>query len=245
MAADLFQLAGELAFDNNRYTDAAASYSLAASAGKEAGAYDLWACALVRHAYLDMSERRYREAAQILSAAERVADRGDRQLSTRHWVASVQAEAYAGLGDLTACERALDRAERVRDLSGESNNGGWLRFDGSRLAEERGSRYAKLGRLDLAEHTLINALGQDALSAGQSLRRRGAVLADLASIGAQRGDADQVLTFGRQALALAGQTSSGYVARRLQDLREGFGPLSQDRRIAELGAEIGALNAVR
>ncbi|WP_274560743.1 helix-turn-helix domain-containing protein [Streptomyces spiramyceticus] len=241
-AADLFQLAGELAFDSNRYTDAAVSYALAASASKEAGAFDLWACALVRHAYVDVYERRFREAADLLSAAERVARRGDSSLSTRHWVASVQAEAHAGLGDLAACERALDEAEKVTHLVGLGHTGGWLRFDGSRLAEERGARYVQLGRLDLAERALRTALDQGALSQGQSLRRRGAVLADLAAIGAKRRDPDQLLAFGREALELARESSSGYVARRLQTLRAEFGPLIRDGRVAELGAEIGALS---
>lgn len=107
-----------------------------------------------------MSELRYRQAAQMLGAAERLVGRGDSSLSTRHWVASVQAEAYAGLGDLDACEHAMDRAETVRDLTADSVNGGWLRFDGARLAEERGARYVQLGRLDLAEETLKGALGQ-------------------------------------------------------------------------------------
>lgn len=92
-AADLFQLAGEAAFDANRYADAAASYSLAASVSKDARAFDLRACALVRHAYVDVYEHRYEEAAQILGAAERLAQRGDSSLATRHWVAAVQAEA--------------------------------------------------------------------------------------------------------------------------------------------------------
>ncbi|WP_030945493.1 helix-turn-helix transcriptional regulator [Streptomyces sp. NRRL S-646] len=240
-AGDLFQLAGELAFDGNRYTDAAASYTLAASASKEAKSYDLWACALVRHAYVDLYERRYADAATALSAAERVARRGDSSLSTRHWVASVQAEAYAGLGNLSACERALDEAEKVTDLSGPFHNGGWLRFDGSRLAEERGARYLQLGRLDLAEKALTTALSQDVLASGQSFRRRGAVLTDLASIGAKRHDPDQVLAYGREALQLARATSSGYVARKLQGLRTDFGPLAHDTRVVELGAEIDAL----
>ncbi|MDO0912682.1 helix-turn-helix transcriptional regulator [Streptomyces sp. DT2A-34] len=240
-AGDLFQLAGELAFDGNRYTDAAASYTLAASASKEAKSYDLWACALVRHAYVDLYERRYAEAATALSAAERVARRGDSSLSTRHWVASVQAEAYAGLGNLSACERALDEAEKVTDLGGPFHNGGWLRFDGSRLAEERGARYLQLGRLDLAEKALTAALSQDILASGQSFRRRGAVLTDLASIGAKRHDPDQVLTYGREALQLARATSSGYVARKLQGLRTDLGPLARDARVVELGAEIDAL----
>ncbi|MDT0451269.1 helix-turn-helix domain-containing protein [Streptomyces hesseae] len=241
-AADLFQLAGEVAFDANRYTDAAASYSLAASVSKDAGAYDLWACALVRHAYVDMSEQRYLQAAQILLAAERLAKRGDSILATRHWVAAVQAEAYAGMGDLASCERALDKAERVLELGTDSANGGWLRFDGTRLVEERGARYVQLGHLDLAEETLKKALAQTALASGQSYRRRGAVLADLAAVGAKRRDPEQVVAYGREAIRLAQASSSGYVARRLQALCDEFGPLSRDRRVAELGAEIATLS---
>ncbi|MER5360929.1 helix-turn-helix transcriptional regulator [Streptomyces sp. NPDC002785] len=241
-AADLFQLAGEVAFDANRYTDAAASYALAASVSKDAGAFDLWACALVRHAYVDMSEQRYRQAAQLLALAERLAGKGDSTLATRHWVASVQAEAYAGLGDLARCEQALDQAERVRDLTTDSTNGGWLRFDGTRLAEERGARYVQLGRLDLAEETLTEALRQTALASGQSYRRRGAVLADLAAIGAKRRDPEQVVLYGREAIQLAQASASGYVARRLQALCSEFGPLAGDHRVAELGAEIATLS---
>ena len=243
-AGDLFQLAGELAFDGNRYTDAAASYTLAASASKEAKSYDLLACALVRHAYVDLNEHRYTDATSTLSAAEKVARRGDSSLSTRHWVASVQAEAYAGLGNLFACERALDEAENVADLSGPAPKCGWLRFDGSRLAEERGARYLQLGRLDLAERSLTTALGQDVLASGQSFRRRGAVLTDLASIGARRQDPDQVIAYGREAVQLARATSSGYVARKLQRLRIDLGPLARDARVAELGAEIDALRTL-
>ncbi|MCG0288178.1 helix-turn-helix transcriptional regulator [Streptomyces sp. PSAA01] len=241
-AGDLFQLAGELAFDSNRYTDAAASYTLAASASKDAGALDLWACALTRHAYVDVYEGRYREAADTLLVAGRIARRGDSSLSTRHWVAAVQAEAYAGLGDLTACERALDKAEQVEDLTGPAQNGGWLRFDGSRLGEERGARYVQLGRLDLAERTLRSALAQEALAEGQSFRRRGVVLANLAAVGVKRKDPEQVVAYAREALHLARESSSGYVARRLQALRSEFGPLARDRRIAELDAEIKALS---
>ncbi|WP_399088073.1 helix-turn-helix transcriptional regulator [Streptomyces sp. BBFR2] len=240
-AGDLFQLAGELAFDRNRYTDAASAYTLAASASSNARAYDLWACALVRHSYVDLYAERFSQAAETLEVARRVALHGDSALSTRHWVASVQAEAYAGLREEAACERALDEAQSVTDLKGTVHNGGWLRFDGSRLLEERGARYAQVGRLDLAETTLKAALDTDALSKGVSLRRRGVVLVDLASIGAKRRDAEQVTAYGDEALRLARRTGSGYVARRLQALRVEIGSLGRDPRIAELGAAIGAL----
>ncbi|MFF8656315.1 helix-turn-helix transcriptional regulator [Streptomyces huasconensis] len=241
-ASDLYQLAGEVAFDGNRYSDAAASYSLAASVSKDAKAYDLWACALVRHAYVDMGEQHYPQAAQVLSAAEQLAHRGDSNLSTRHWVAPVQAETYAALGDLDACERAMERAEKVRDLTVDSGDSGWLRFDGARLAEERGSRYVRLGRLDLAEGVLMTALAQTGLASGHSYRRRAAVLTDLAAIGAKRRDAEQVVVYGEEALRLARASGSGYVARRLRALCDEFGSLSRDPRVAGLGVGIAALS---
>ncbi|MFB7633681.1 helix-turn-helix transcriptional regulator [Streptomyces sp. NPDC056149] len=240
-AGDLFQLFGELSFDGNRYTDAAASYALAAEASSHARAFDLWACALVRHAYVDVYERRYAEAAETLDIARRVAKRGDSALSTRHWVASVQAEVYAGLQDLGACEKALGEAQRVADLAMPVHPGGWLRFDGSRLAEERGARYAQLGRLDLAEETLRRALESKTLSQGQSFRRRGAVLVDLAAVGAKRRDAEQVVTYGGEALRLAKQSGSGYIARRLQALQGDLRTCRRNRRVVELNAEISAL----
>ncbi|MFB6601061.1 helix-turn-helix transcriptional regulator [Streptomyces noursei] len=241
-AGDAFQLAGELAFDRNDYEGAAASYALAATACRDSGAFDLWACALVRHAYVDVYERRYGEAEKTLAAAAKVAKRGDSAMATRHWVSSVQAEVHAGLGDFGACERALDEAEKVVDLVGSGCDGGWLRFDGSRLAEERGARYVQLGRLDLAETALEEALKQLSLTPRQSYRRRGAVLTDLAAIGAKRRDPDQVLTFGGEAVRLARTSSSGYVARRLHGLREGLAPMAGDDRIIALEAEIGALS---
>jgi tetratricopeptide (TPR) repeat protein len=240
-AGDLFQLAGELAFDENRYTDAAAAYTLAASASTQSRSFDLWACALVRHSYVDLYARRYAEAADVLEVAGRVAARGDSSLSTRYWVASVRAEAYANLGDLDACERAMDTAQEVAGLPAPVHNSGWLRFDGSRLAEERGARYVQLGRLDLAEAALKSALDSGPLKSGMSFRRRGVVLADLAAIGAKRHDTEQLLTYGSEALRLARQSGSGYVARRLQTLRAELGSLGGDRRVAELDAEIGVL----
>ena len=238
LAGDLFQLAGEIFFDSNRYTDAAYCYTLAADASKEAGAYDLWACALTRHAFIGMYEQQFPGIMPMLGAASAIARRGDSQLSTRYWVATVQAQAFAGLGDLDGCTQALDQAEAVQGLSGELHNGGWLRFDGSRLAEERGSCYIALGRPDLAEAALTDALGQQL-----SMRRRGSVLTDLASLGVQRDDPDQVLTHATAALELAGRANSGYVSTKLRGLQGQLGPLNHDRRIQSLSDQITALDS--
>ncbi|WP_344904577.1 transcriptional regulator [Actinomadura meridiana] len=235
--SDLLQLTGEIFFDANRYTDATHCYKLAADASKEGEAFDLWACALTRLAYLSMYERRFDDVTPILEGAARVARHGDGQLATRHWVAAVQAEAHAGRRDLEACERALDKAELVRALTWPVMPGGWLRFDGSRLAEERGTCYSALGRADLASEALT-----EALNTATSPRRRGSILTDLAALGVQTRDLDRVLDCGGQAVELAERTrSSGYIGRKLQGLRTQLTPLSSDNRAAQLSDRIAQL----
>jgi hypothetical protein len=159
--------------------------------------------------------------------------RGDPTLSTRHWVDVVQAQALAGIGNAEACRRALDAAEGVRMLGSAAHNGGWLRFDGSRLAEERGSCHIELGNPGLAEPVLTEALRGDL-----SDRRRGSVFVDLATAGIHSHDPDMVLTNGFAALAIARRTQSGVVGRRLRHLQSQLPPLSADRGVQELDHEI-------
>ncbi|WP_205719367.1 hypothetical protein [Actinomadura geliboluensis] len=233
----MLQLAGEILFDADRYTEAAHCYKLAADASKEGGSFDQWACALTRHAYLGMYEQNYDVALPLLEGASRVARRGDSQLSTRHWVSAVEAEAHAGLGNFDACQRALEASEEVQTLSGPVMPGGWLRFDGSRLAEERGTCYAALGRTGLASSALIEALEE-----ATSLRRQGSILADLAMLGIRGRDLDQTLSYGAQAAELAEQTrSSGYVGRKLQALSSELEPFLADSRAAQLNDRITQL----
>ncbi|MEV6826660.1 transcriptional regulator [Amycolatopsis sp. NPDC051102] len=239
-AADLFQLCGEIFFDSDQYTDAAQCYALAAGAGKEAEAFDLWACAMTRHAFIEVYERQFDQAAPLLEGAAALARRGDPGLSTRHWVAAVRAQTHAGLGDLAACEQALATAEEVLSLDGRVHSSGWLRFEGSRLAEEQGACYVELGRPDLAEATLSDALYQDI-----SPRRRGSVLTDLATIGVQRRDTHQLVTYGSAALDVARQTgSAGYVGRKLAVLRPQLAPFRADTHVRHLEQEIPRLKAV-
>ncbi|RKN03939.1 transcriptional regulator [Streptomyces radicis] len=232
-AGNLFQLAGEIHFDSDRYSEAAHSYTLAASASKEAREYDLWACALTRQAFIGLYDREYSATVPLLESAAHVAQRGDGQLSTRYWVSAVQAEAFAKLGNYDACRRALDKAGEVRALSGAVHNGGWLRFDGSRLAEERGTCFVALDRADLAEAALTDALKQPL-----SARRRVGVLADLATLGIQQRDVDMILENARAVIELSRQTKSGYVGRRLQSIRMRLTPLLADLRISQLSEEI-------
>jgi hypothetical protein len=236
LLADLFQLAGEVFFDSNDYTEAAHCYTAAAAASKQAHAYDLWACALTRHAFINVYEQRFAAALPMLDLAAELARHGDTALSTRYWVAAVAAEAYAGLGQIDPCQRALDHAEQVHALAAPAHTGGWLRFDGSRLAELRGTCYTALHRPDLAETVLTTALSQRL-----SARRRGGVLVDLALLGVQTHDLDLLLHHADAAIALAHHTGSGVITRRLTHLRTQLAPMLDDAPVRDLHHRIAEL----
>jgi len=237
LAADLFQLAGEIFFDSNQYTHAAHCYTLAVAASKEATAFDLWACAMTRHAFIGIYERQFDKSSSMLELAAGIASRGDSTLSTSQWVQVVRAQSLAGLGELDACQRALDMSEQVQQLTGRVHTGGWLRFDGSRLAEERGACYVELGRHDLAEVALIQALNQDL-----SARRRGSVLIDLAMISVQRRDPECLVMYAGAALDTARQTGSGVIGRKLQSLQDQLTPFLSDSHVRYLSEQITVQN---
>lgn len=235
-ASAAFQLAGEVLFDADQYNEAAQCYTLAATAAREAGAMDLWSCAMTRHAYLSLYDQRPRDALPLLELATELAHDGDCTLSTQHWSAAVLAQALAGIGDCGGSERSLDAAERVRGLT-HPHNGGWLRFDGSRLPEDRATCYLSQQRPDLAEPILTGLL-----AAGQPGRRRGLTLVELARAGTLRKDPVRVVTHGFAALEQARHTGSAVVGRRLHQLRPHLQTLRSDPHIRHLDAEIAALS---
>lgn len=235
LVADLYQLSGEIFFDANMYTDASHCYSLAAAAGRESSAFDLWASALTRQAFIAVSDRSHASALALLDLAERIARRGDSTLSTRHWVSAVRAEIHAALADHHTCARNLDQANHVIGLGPEAHNGGWLRFDGSRLPETRGACLVALGRFGDAEDTLT-----DALPLTTTPRRRAVVLIDLAVVGAYRRDSDHVVDRLTAALTTARTTTSGVVDNKLRMAIPALTPLLHERRVRDLHNEITA-----
>ncbi|MGQ0572714.1 MAG: helix-turn-helix domain-containing protein [Pseudonocardia sp.] len=235
LVADLFQLSGEIYFDSDLYTDAAHCYSLAASAAQGSGNLDLWASALIRHAFIPISEGPRARALPLLDVAGRIAARGNPELSTRYWVAAVRAETRAGLGDAHGCERDLDVAAGVLELGPAAHNGGWLRFAGGRLPEQRGACYVELGQLGKAEAALSQAL-----SSATTARRRACVEIDLAVVGAHRRDHDLVVERLSAALNTARTTGSGVVGTKLRAAAPELSPLLPDRRVRHLSDEIAA-----
>lgn len=235
MSSEVLQLLGEILFDSDDYAAAASCYTIAASFGKEAAAHDLWACALTRHAYLDIYTQQHDAAIPLLEAAGELAKKGDPQLATRYWVASVHGHALAALGDSYRWERTAEFVQGVQQLNSPSS-AGWLRFDGGRLDEERGHCLVLLGQVDRAENTVLPVLEQPL-----SARRRAGVIVDAAAIAALHRDPVQLVQYGTIALDAAQRSRSGYLYRRLYDLRERMDPFREDAHVRHLDNAIASL----
>lgn len=232
LASDLSQLVGEIFFDVLDYDTAQSCYVFAASAAKEASAYDLWACACVRHAYVSIYEGRYADALPLLGHARSVAQQVDLSvLPTKQWVGAVQAEVEAGMGNLEGCQKALDQTYDVPALTNTSP--AWIRFDGSRLPALRGACYVQLRRPYLAEPALREALKQPL-----SLRRRGMIYTDLSLAALQRNEVEAACSYGQELVKLTSEGSSGFLDKHIQKVRSHLTPFAESPSVKSLEQQI-------
>lgn len=228
LVSDLAQLAGEIYFDLHDYSTASICYTFATTAAKESHAYDLWACALTRYAFLPLYEKHYQETLSLLQGAQHLARNGDSSLSTRFWVAAVEAEAQSGRGDVDACQKALDEAEGV--LAATEPGPAWLRFEGSRLPALRGACFVRLEQPARATHALQEALKQFA----EPRRRRGLVLIDLATTCIQQKEIEQACTYANQAIDIGVLISSRFLSDGVRKLRSQLEPFPRLAPVNEL-----------
>lgn len=238
LASNMSQLAGEIYFDLHDYETTQSCYSFAAYTAKEANAYDLWASTLIRRAYLPLFEERYEDALPFLLQAEQIAQQGDSQFSTRFWAAATYAEAEAGIGNLKACQSALERAHGVDTLTG--TNPAWSRFDSSRLPALQGACYVRLKQPLLAEPALLEALHVLPLHA-KSGRRPGIIFSDLATMALQEKNLDQACSYADKVVDLVTYNSSGFLRDNLQKFRKQLVPFKNTIVVKQLEKRVASL----
>ena len=236
LACDLAQLAGEIFLDNNDYNTAQSCYTFAVTTAKEATHYDLWACALVRNAFLPIYNEQHLDALPLLYQAKRIVTQGNTSLVTRYWIEAVLAQAYADIGNLSACQKAMDTAEEVRNMK-YSENGGWLRFDETRLSEQRGTCFVHLKQPGLAIAPLHEALAQHSAPS----RRKGMILNELALASLQQLDVEQACTYAHEVISIALQSSSGLLKKGLAVLRPQLESFSETDAVKQLDQHLKLL----
>ncbi|MEO7020772.1 MAG: helix-turn-helix transcriptional regulator [Ktedonobacteraceae bacterium] len=235
LTSNMGQLAGEIFFDLHDHTTAQSCYAFAATVAREAKAYDLWAGAVVRHSYLPIFDERHEDALSLLKQAENIAQRGDPALPTKYWAAATYAEAESGVGNLKACQSALERAHGVHDIKGTSP--AWTRFDGSRLPALQGACYVRLGQPHLAEPVLQEALQQRT----KSDRRRAMILSDLALSALQQTHIEKACAYAQEVLTIVSHTSSGFLRNNLLKIQQQLVPFADVEEVKTLKNSIASL----
>lgn len=237
LISELSQLAGEIHFDRHEYELAQSCYVFAANAAKEVGAYDLWACALVRHSFIPIYDQkpRYADALPYLQGARRLAERGNSTYSTRYWVAAVEAEAESGVYNLVSCQKALERANGV--LKQTEVSPAWTRFDGARLPALRGACYIRLKQPELATPALQEALSQFSKPG----RKRGMVLLDLAAAAAQSQNIELSCTYLHTVADIVEQGSSGFLKDSIFKVRQQLRPFTNSTALNSLDQQLRQL----
>lgn len=218
LVSSMSQLAGEIFFDLHDHDTARSCYLFAASSAKEAGAYDLWASALVRYSYLPIFEERFENAVPLLEYAEALAQRDDSALLTRYWTAATRAEAESGMGNLKACQSAFERAHNVSTLTEKSP--AWVRFDISRLPALQGACYVRLEQPAQAEPVLKQALQQSA----KTSRRRAMIFADLALSALHQTDSEKACAYAEEVVTLTASSASGFLRNSVLKIQQQLTP---------------------
>jgi hypothetical protein len=224
IASNTAQLIGHLLFDLNDYTHARQFHKAAIQAAQEASNPGLEAVAWGRISFTWTYNGQPDKALACVQRARHLAV--EKTTSTvQAYLASVEAEIQAILGNRNACLKALGDAEAVDSYpqSGEDNY--WLRFDHSRLAGYQGTCFRRL--YDPKDATTFSFLVdaqtalRDALARLTSpmAQRRPTLLIDLAGTYTQQGDCERACQLAIEAATTIGQIKSKAAMKRLLNLR--------------------------
>ena len=219
LQAEMGQLAGAILCNEGQDADAANCLTFAATSAREAEDYDLWASTLIWHAFIPIFDERPDRALPLLQAASQLAQRGDSSLATRYAVAAYSADAYAGVGDLSARERVLEEAEGLVTLSDGRGSRAWIALHRQHLLEERGASAITAGQPKLALPMLEAALDYWPTQS----RHRALIMAELARAAIELREVEQACAYGQELVDLT-QHCSGLYRKTLRVLNEELRP---------------------
>jgi tetratricopeptide (TPR) repeat protein len=223
-ASGIAQLAGHLLFDMGEFAHARQFHQVAISAAREGNNQALEAAAWGRISFTWTYSGNAPEALTCIREARRLAARSANS-PVRAYLAAVEAEVQAILGDRESCLKALQAAEQIEDRQYPTEEMYWLRFDHSRLAGYQGICFKRLYHHDDARtHSFLNE-AQRALTDALTLldpariQRRPTLLIDIAGTYAQQEDVEGACKHATEALSITAQTKSRTVVQRLLTLR--------------------------
>jgi transcriptional regulator with XRE-family HTH domain len=237
-AGELAALAGWLSYELSCQAEARAYYNVAIEAAKEAGDRALWSCVLGYMSFMPSSADNPHDARQLLAQARDLA-RNSAGPTARSWLAGLEAEAQAKLGERGGSLAAVDRAEAAFAAAGHHDQPRcWIDFfDRGRLEGLKVSSYVNLRMPDDAERASRQALA--ALSP-TATKKRSIVLADLAIAHLQRRELDESCRLASESLDIIAETESRVGLERIESLRRRIEPWRTSRPVRLLDERIAA-----
>jgi len=243
LAAIVTETAGHaawLSYDLNDRRSGEHYYVLAGVASREAGDSALGAYLQGFKSIIRAADGRTRDALALVEEASEAAEPKATDTIVA-WLAGLQAQALATLGENKSCYQALTRAQAAMDRTGTGEDPPWMfHFDAGRLQVVAGSCYRRLGKTRAAERALSGAI--TSLSAGCDssgcTRRRSEILVELGWVAVQRQDIDEACRLAGESLRAALQASSMMGLKRVRELRAAMDPWQRTRAVAELDEQL-------
>jgi tetratricopeptide (TPR) repeat protein len=229
VAAQLAGMAGTVFFDLRDPARAEAYYEVALRAAGEAGDDAVAAWVLANVGYLEAHRGAVPAALEAVQAAAARATRCQ-HITTQHaWLAALEAELLASLGEAEATRMALHRAERAIDQARpEARRAGIDFFTAARLPAYMGSCFMLLGQSRLAHGYSAEALEL----VGPRAKSRWFVRLDLATALVQEGELEEASSLATASLTeLSEEDWTPRLEQRVQDFRQELQPFRTARAV--------------
>jgi len=228
LAGEIAQILGKTLFDLHEYALAWSYYTFSLKAAQAACNHDLWAVGLGRMSLLLIYWQQPQDALPLLQEAQQLTIESNR---IGCWLAAVEAEVQAQLGDIHACENALQAARRLAASEPPGEDHYATGMNPSRLAGYEGACFVRLRRPERALPALQQAV---TLLDPQAVRRQSTLLTDMGIAYAQQGHIEEACTFAKQALAITTHTRSLSVLERVRLVRRELEPWKEAEDVKDL-----------
>jgi transcriptional regulator with XRE-family HTH domain len=227
IAAEVAQLAGWLAIDMHEHAAARAVLNVSIDAARESDDLALLAFNLGNLSQAHSAAGRPLDALRLLERARAIAV-ANATPTTRAWLAAVEAQAQASLGDREACWRTLGRADEAMAEPECVEGPAWMYFfNQAQLSHWAGHAHLRCGNAAAARVALGHAY--DTLDRS-FVRERSVIVADLATVHVVQGDFGKGSQLAGEALELTAVAGSSRAIRRLRDLRSRLDPAVSEQR---------------
>ena len=156
--------------------------------------------------------------------------------STRAWLASLDAEASAMLGDANGALGALERSQDAIEATEDADRTRPIVsfFDQARLAGEQGLCYVRLRRFDDAKAAFEAGLTR----LGASAKIRARLLTGLATTHVRQGEVERACRTAGEALRIATRTRTALSLQQVYDVRRQLERWHESRAVRELDEQL-------